>query len=53
VPELRQQLLAWWEDHGRHGIPWKLRADGGRPADGEELDPYPVLVAEVMLRSAA
>ena len=50
MPELRQQLLAWWEDHGRHGIPWKLRADGGRPADGEELDPYPVLVAEVMLQ---
>jgi A/G-specific adenine glycosylase len=50
VPELRQRLLAWWEDHGRHGIPWKLTAEGQRPADGEPLDPYPVLVAEVMLQ---
>ena len=50
VPELRRQLLAWWEIHGRHGIPWKLTAEGQRPADGEPLDPYPVLVAEVMLQ---
>jgi len=50
VPELRQQLLAWWQIHGRHGIPWKLTAQGERPADGEPLDPYPVLVAEVMLQ---
>jgi len=49
-PELRQQLLAWWEIHGRHGIPWKLTAEGRRPADGEVLDPYPVFVAEVMLQ---
>jgi A/G-specific adenine glycosylase len=27
-----------------------LTADGRRPADGEPLDPYPVLVAEVMLQ---
>jgi len=53
VPKLRQQLLGWWELQGRHTIPWKLTADGRRPADGEELDPYPVFVAEVMLRSAA
>jgi A/G-specific adenine glycosylase len=47
---LRQRLLAWWELNGRHAIPWKLRPDGSRPADGEELDPYGVLVAEVMLQ---
>jgi len=50
LPELRQQLLAWWEIHGRHTIPWKLTAEGQRPADGEPLDPYPVFVAEVMLQ---
>ncbi|MEI8251460.1 MAG: 8-oxo-dGTP diphosphatase MutT [Synechococcus sp. ELA057] len=43
-------MLAWWEVHGRHAIPWKLLPEGRRPADGEELAPYPVLVAEVMLQ---
>ena len=50
APELRHQLLAWWEIHGRHGIPWKRLPDGGSPEPGEVLDPYPVLVAEVMLQ---
>ncbi|QPN62561.1 hypothetical protein H8F25_12800 [Synechococcus sp. CBW1004] len=48
IAELRQQLLSWWVLHGRHTIPWKLRPDGSAPAEGEELDPYGVLVAEVM-----
>ncbi|MFM8525039.1 MAG: 8-oxo-dGTP diphosphatase MutT [Cyanobacteriota bacterium] len=47
---MRIALLAWWESHGRHGIPWKLRPDGSPPLPGEELDPYPVWVAEVMLQ---
>ena len=50
MPELRQQLLTWWEVHGRHAIPWKLHPDGSRPADGEDVDPYGVFVAEVMLQ---
>lgn len=50
VSDLRRDLLVWWQRHGRHTIPWKLRADGGRPADGEPLDPYPIWVAEVMLQ---
>ncbi|MEI7952786.1 MAG: A/G-specific adenine glycosylase, partial [Synechococcaceae cyanobacterium ELA182] len=50
VPELRLQLLVWWQDHGRHTIPWKLTPEGHRPADGEPLDPYSVFVAEVMLQ---
>lgn len=50
VSDLRRNLLAWWRDHGRHTIPWKLRADGRRPADGEPVDPYGVLIAEVMLQ---
>ena len=48
APELRQLLLAWWELHGRHAIPWKLCLDGKPPADGEPLDSYGVVVAEVM-----
>jgi A/G-specific adenine glycosylase len=43
-------LLNWWQQNGRHAIPWKLRPDGSLPADGEELDPYGVFVAEVMLQ---
>ncbi|MCP9941991.1 8-oxo-dGTP diphosphatase MutT [Cyanobium sp. ATX 6E8] len=53
VPEvaaLRKRLLSWWEAHGRHTIPWKLRADGHPPVPGEALDPYGVWVAEVMLQ---
>ena len=50
APELRWLLLAWWELHGRHAIPWKLRLDGKPPADGEPLDPYGVVMAEVMLQ---
>ena len=48
--ELRRSLLAWWEVHGRHEIPWKLHPNGSRPADGDALDPYGVFVAEVMLQ---
>jgi len=50
VPVMRQQLLAWWEQHGRHAIPWKQGSSGGRPLPGEELDPYPIWIAEVMLQ---
>ncbi|MBD2422167.1 A/G-specific adenine glycosylase [Cyanobium sp. FACHB-13342] len=50
APELRQQLLSWWQEHGRHTIPWKLHPDGSPPADGEELDPYAIWCAEVMLQ---
>ncbi len=48
--ELRQQLLAWWQEHGRQAIPWKQRCDGHLPGPGEALDPYPIWVAEVMLQ---
>jgi A/G-specific adenine glycosylase len=47
---LRLQLLGWWQEHGRHDIPWK-RAPGDRlPSSGEPLDPYSIWVAEVMLQ---
>ena len=47
---LRADLLAWWEIHGRHDIPWKRHPDGARPGPGEPLDPFGVWVAEVMLQ---
>lgn len=50
APAMRRQLLAWWERHGRHDIPWKQGTLGGRPVSGERLDPYPIWVAEVMLQ---
>jgi A/G-specific adenine glycosylase len=50
APWMHQQLLDWWERHGRHGIPWKQGAAGGLPVAGEWLDPYPIWIAEVMLQ---
>ena len=39
-------LLAWWDEHGRHDIPWKRASASGQP------DPYGIWIAEVMLYSA-
>jgi len=50
APALRRSLLAWWQIHGRHAIPWKLNPAGSPPGDGEPLDPYGIWVAEVMLQ---
>ena len=50
APGLRRLLLAWWEAHGRHTIPWKRGDAGARPSPGEPLHPYPIWVAEVMLQ---
>ena len=47
---MRLSLLAWWERHGRGGIPWKLLPNGVRPAPDQELDAYPIWIAEVMLQ---
>lgn len=35
----REQVLAFWREHGRHDLPWRLTTD-----------PYAVLVSEVMLQ---
>ena len=43
-------MLRWWEQHGRHNIPWKCTAAGGRPDPSDHLDPYPIWIAEVMLQ---
>jgi A/G-specific adenine glycosylase len=50
APTLRSALLAWWEDHGRHDLPWKRSASGQRPTPGEALDPLAIWSAEVMLQ---
>jgi A/G-specific adenine glycosylase len=47
---LRPQLLRWWQEHGRHDIPWKKAPRGSLPSPDEQLDPYPIWVAEVMLQ---
>jgi A/G-specific adenine glycosylase len=50
APALRDALLIWWEGNGRHAIPWKLRPDGSRPADGEPLCALSAWIAEVKKR---
>ena len=47
---LSTALLAWWERHGRGGIPWKLLPSGVPPAPGQDLEPYSIWIAEVMLQ---
>ena len=43
-------LLAWWGEYGRIGIPWKTLPNGERPAHDQDLDPYGIWIAEVMLQ---
>ena len=47
---LSTALLAWWGCHGRRGMPWKLLPGGIPPAPEQELDPYGIWIAEVMLQ---
>ena len=47
---LSTALLAWWEVHGRGGLPWKLLDGAVRPAPEQQLDPYGIWIAEVMLQ---
>ena len=47
---LSTSLLVWWERHGRGGIPWKLLPSGVSPALGQDLNPYGIWIAEVMLQ---
>ncbi len=37
--EFARRLLSWWEDHGRHDLPWQ-----------RERSPYRVWVSEIMLQ---
>ena len=47
---LAEELLVWWAEQGRHGIPWKLSPEGVSPAPEQDLDPYGIWIAEVMLQ---
>ena len=47
---LAEELLAWWAERGRLGIPWKLLPEGASPAPEQDLDPYGIWIAEVMLQ---
>lgn len=51
APVLCRQLLIWWQAHGRKDAaqkPWMVTAEGGWPLPEQAIDPYGVLVAEVM-----
>ena len=48
--EQAASLLAWWTQHGRDGIPWKCLANGEHPEPHQDLDPYGIWIAEVMLQ---
>ncbi len=50
IEDIQNILLAWFRDHGRHNIPWKLKRDGSIPKSGESLSPYEIWIAEVMLQ---
>ena len=50
---LAQLLLHWWERHGRRDPvqkPWMFTASGVWPQPNEQLEPYGIWVAEVMLQ---
>ncbi len=48
--EIRNNLLKWFRNNGRHWIPWKLNHAGQRANNGEILSVYGIWVAEVMLQ---
>ncbi len=53
---LRPQLLAWWVLNGRHDLPWKIIPNNLNIHQTncqnrvEEIDPYQIWIAEVMLQ---
>ena len=50
INDLQNDLLIWFSNQGRLGIPWKLKEDGSRPRTGEMISPYGIWIAEVMLQ---
>ena len=50
INDIQNDLLIWFSNQGRLGIPWKLKEDGSRPETGEMLSPYGIWIAEVMLQ---
>ena len=55
APLMTRALLAWWEGHGRKDPaqkPWMFTHAGCWPSAVDDLDPYGIWIAEVMLYSA-
>ena len=50
---LTASLLTWWGEQGRPGIPWKQLPSGLLPTPEQDLDPYGIWIAEVMLHFAS
>ena len=51
--ELSACLLSWWQAHGRRDPvqkPWMFKLAGGWPEADQQLDPYGIWIAEVMLQ---
>jgi len=58
VIRFQKIILAWYRKHGRHDLPWRLPSDVSARASASvealakegALDPYKILVSEVMLQ---
>lgn len=45
----RRTVLGHWKEYGRHDLPWRAKA-AKRGSSKKELDPYKILVSEMMLQ---
>ena len=55
APPMTRALLAWWDRHGRKDPaqkPWMFTHAGCWPSAVDDLDPYGIWIAEVMLHFA-
>ena len=53
APPMTRALLAWWDGHGRKDPaqkPWMFTHAGCWPSAVDDLDPYGIWIAEVMLQ---
>ncbi len=50
VDEIQNNILKWFQNNGRHWVPWKLTKDGSLVRSGEIISPYGIWIAEVMLQ---
>ena len=50
IYEIQTKLLDWFDENGRHWIPWKLNQNGTLVKPGQIISPYGIWIAEVMLQ---
>tara|TARA_B100000579_G_scaffold285953_1_gene236994 strand:- start:1979 stop:3133 length:1155 start_codon:yes stop_codon:yes gene_type:complete len=50
ILDIQENLINWFDQNGRHWIPWKLKENGSIPKVGESISPYGIWIAEVMLQ---